>query len=89
MNEQAVAVIRTEDAGVSHEGVLEANGHRGTQTDYRLQSLPGGPPTYGAHQLAAACARCSVNHDQNSLNATSSPAPRSGSHVANEMYSVA
>jgi anti-sigma regulatory factor (Ser/Thr protein kinase) len=58
MDEQAVAVIRTEDAGVSHDGVLEANGHRATQIGYRRLSLVGGAgaPSHGAHQLAASCA---------------------------------
>jgi anti-sigma regulatory factor (Ser/Thr protein kinase) len=56
MDEQAVAVIRTEDAGVSHDRVLEANGHRATQINYRPLSLVGGVPSHGAHQLAATCA---------------------------------
>jgi len=55
MAEQAVAVIRTEDAGVSHDGVLEANGHRGTQTDYRPLSLASVIAWHGADQLAATC----------------------------------
>src|SRR5215472_4463081 len=55
MAEQAVAVIRTEDAGVSHDGVLEANGHRGTQTDYRPLSLASVVAWHGADQLAATC----------------------------------
>ena len=55
MDDQAVAVIRTEDAGVSHDGVLEAKGHRGTQTDYRPLSLASVAPSRGAGQLAATC----------------------------------
>src|SRR5215468_10241963 len=56
MDEQAVAVIRTEDAGVSHDGVLEANGHRGTQTaDYRPLSLASVVPWHRGDQLAATC----------------------------------
>jgi anti-sigma regulatory factor (Ser/Thr protein kinase) len=55
MDEQAVAVIRTEDAGVSHDGVLAANGHRGTQTDYRPLSLASVAASHGADQLAATC----------------------------------
>jgi anti-sigma regulatory factor (Ser/Thr protein kinase) len=38
---------------VSHDGVLEANGHRGTQTDYRPLSLAS---VASSHQLAATCA---------------------------------
>jgi len=56
VDQQAVAVIRTEDAGVSHDGVLEANGHRGTQTDYRPLSLARVVPSHQADQLAATCA---------------------------------
>jgi anti-sigma regulatory factor (Ser/Thr protein kinase) len=56
MDEQAVAVIRTEDAGVTHDGVLEANGHRGTQTDCRPLSLASVAPSHGSDQLAATCA---------------------------------
>lgn len=55
MDEQAVAVIRTEDAGVSPDGVLEANGHRGTQTDYRPLSLASVASSHQADQLAATC----------------------------------
>jgi anti-sigma regulatory factor (Ser/Thr protein kinase) len=54
MDEQAVAVIRTEDPGVSHDGLLEANGHRGAQTDYRPLALAS-VPSHQADQLAATC----------------------------------
>jgi len=40
---------------VSHDGVLEAKGHRGTQTDYRPLSLASVAPSRGAGQLAATC----------------------------------
>jgi anti-sigma regulatory factor (Ser/Thr protein kinase) len=61
MDEQAVAVIRTEDAGVSHDGVLEANGHLGTphpppRTPFiRPLSLARVVPSHEAEQLAATC----------------------------------
>lgn len=53
MDGQTVAVIRTEDAGVSHDGLLEANGHRGAQTDYRPLALASVAPSHQADQLAA------------------------------------
>ena len=55
MDEQAAAVIRMQEASVSHDGVLEANGHRGTRTEYRPLALATVAPSHCAAQLAAAC----------------------------------
>jgi anti-sigma regulatory factor (Ser/Thr protein kinase) len=55
MDEQAVAVIRTEDAGVSHDGVLEANGHRRTLTDDRPLALATVVCSHQEDRLAAFC----------------------------------
>jgi anti-sigma regulatory factor (Ser/Thr protein kinase) len=61
VDEQAVAVIRMEDASVSHDRVLEANGHRGTprvsahSPSTRSLTLVGVAPSYQADQPAATC----------------------------------
>jgi anti-sigma regulatory factor (Ser/Thr protein kinase) len=55
MDEQAAAVIRMQEASVIHDGVLEANGHRGTRTEHRPLALATAAPNHYAAQLAAAC----------------------------------
>ena len=57
MDDQAVAVIRTEDPGVSHDRLLEANGKRATprSPSIRPLTLTGVAPSHQADQPAAAC----------------------------------
>jgi hypothetical protein len=55
VDEQVVAVIRTEEAGVSHDGLLAANGHRGTRAEYRPLALAGVTPSYQVDHPAATC----------------------------------
>jgi hypothetical protein len=61
MDEQAAAVIRTEGSGVSHDRLLEANGHRGTphtpppSPSVRPLTLTSMAPCHQADQPAADC----------------------------------
>jgi anti-sigma regulatory factor (Ser/Thr protein kinase) len=57
MDDQALAVIRTEGPGVSHDRLLEATGNRATphSPSIRPLTLTGVAPSYQADQPAAAC----------------------------------
>jgi anti-sigma regulatory factor (Ser/Thr protein kinase) len=57
MDEQVVAVIRAEDAGVSHDGLLATNGHSETRAEYRRLTLAGVAPSsfYRTEHFAATC----------------------------------
>jgi len=55
MDEQVVAVIRMEDAGVSHDGLLATDGHSETRAEYRRMALAGVAPSYRTDHFAATC----------------------------------
>jgi hypothetical protein len=57
MDEQVVAVIRTEDAGVSHDGLLATNEHSETRAERHRLTLAGVAPTsfYRTEHFAATC----------------------------------
>ena len=57
MDDQAVAVIRTEDPGVSYDRLLEAHGKRAAprSPSIRPLTLTGVAPSHQADQPAAAC----------------------------------
>jgi anti-sigma regulatory factor (Ser/Thr protein kinase) len=55
MDEQAVAVIRTEDASVSHDMLLAANGHPGTRADHGPLAPAGVAASRRVDQPAATC----------------------------------
>ncbi len=55
MDEQAVAVTRMEDAGVSHDGLLTANAHRATHTGYRPVALADAAASREAELPDATC----------------------------------
>jgi hypothetical protein len=57
MDEQVVAVIGTEDAGVSHDGLLATNGHSETRAECRRLTLAEAAPSsfYRAEHFAATC----------------------------------
>jgi hypothetical protein len=55
MDEQAVAVTRMEDAGVSHDGLLTADAHRAAHTGYRPLALADVASSREAELPAATC----------------------------------
>ena len=55
MDEQVVAVIRMEDAGVSHDGLLATDGHSETRAEYRRMALAEVAPSYRTDHFAATC----------------------------------
>jgi hypothetical protein len=55
MDEQVVGVIGTEDAGVSHDGLLATNGHGETRAEYRRLALAEAAPSYPTDNCAATC----------------------------------
>jgi hypothetical protein len=52
---RAVAENRMEDGGVSHDGLLTTNGHRGSGPDYRRLALAEVVPSYRADHPVATC----------------------------------